>query len=151
MCHYADWLVHPKLDRKNARTLLDETTTAIKDFDVRGDHAAINNLLRLRELRSELLGLLAGHWSASLFESHNSWNRFCQTLLALLIEKPMVRTMPTSATQDNLFVTELKLGRAPTAVAEEHQNTIFWYATVGPHRITGTVQYPEGADAFKKP
>lgn len=97
---FADWSVHPALDRLASSNVLHRIANAFYESAEShepaeqkgrlGACAAISDALGLRELRAEIIAVLEKmNLQYELFTSYHAWNSFMSLLLRELADKPI--------------------------------------------------------------
>jgi hypothetical protein len=154
---YCDWCLHAMLDRS---PVLVEFFQQIDDAIVDGKEALlndrINDIISLKQLRNEILQILAPTGTASyLFSSYAGWKAFIRVFLNLLIEKPIIRNRQTNGKRfAGRFMLEVpELSNVDQAYLEEfaiHPDTVFWKILVLPigYFLTGPLANTEHSENF---
>ncbi|MEK7525983.1 MAG: hypothetical protein AAB546_00720 [Patescibacteria group bacterium] len=92
---FTNWCLHPKMDRKQARELLEELTTACHKYDLDGDLLSYLpnklHILFIEKLKDELLSLLKTIGCNYAFVgTTKKWYFICYHLFFYLVGKPIV-------------------------------------------------------------
>jgi len=128
---FSDWSLHPKLNRKSAKTLLREIAVIVKKYESSdpGDIVAgVSKSLSISQLHSELLLIFReANISDFMLRQPEVWNQCVTWLLQDLIGKPIIGSQPTAEevkTGWGVIPRELRL--------IEKNNQIMWELTCGP-------------------
>ncbi|WP_028863782.1 hypothetical protein [Psychromonas aquimarina] len=137
---FADWTLHPKLDRASARELISEIVTIYgkhKDGNPSDISKDISNLLSIDTLHQEIQELLIGSGlPVFLIEQPEPWQQCVSWLLQDLIDKPIIGSEFTEEEERTGW------GITPRAFRLEADprpgSQIMWRVDLGPRvRLTG--------------
>jgi len=131
---FSDWSLHPKLDRRSAKVLLDQIAKIVdkhQSDDPTKIIIGISKVLSIPELHSELLLLFkASELPDFMLRQPEIWNQCVTWLLQDLTGKPVIGSKHTDEeikTGWGIIPRELKL--------IEEKNQIKWEVTCGPRVI----------------
>lgn len=145
--HYANWLVHPKLSRAPTGSLLDEATAVLGPPTEMWVNDRVIQTFRLKELRQEIRILLAGHSTATLFESHNFWKAFLGFVFKALEGKRLERMKPPATSVGGLYIQSLAIA---TSREPDAPGRFTWTAHIMPKNalMLGPLSVPESRADF---
>lgn len=157
--HYANWTLHPVLERGLTPSLLDDVSNVLTADDEKLPDQIIDCLC-LPKLRQELIALFAGHRRVEPFHSFSFWKAFVGTLLQSLVDKPLKRSSPAAGSLARhvaaLTLTVPDLQNVDPGYVQTFnlkQGSLFWSVQVMPinYELTGPLGFPESASDFLRP
>jgi len=139
---YCNWSLHVSLDKGIVQDILDDISAVLADPNEKLHCDRISVILSVARLRAEIRHLLnnAG-FTSIMFDSHPDWEKFLSFMSPALLNKPLVRTRPTSLTiyadKLDLHVPDLSLlDPKYVAACSVRDGAVFWRVFAMPKGVT---------------